>query len=78
MRARPELELVAEPELSVLAFRRLGWEPDDYHRWASELIASGTAFVLPTTVGSETVVRLAMVNPRTTEDDIALVLDTLG
>jgi L-2,4-diaminobutyrate decarboxylase len=77
VRARPELELVAEPELSVLAFRRLGWEPDDYHRWASELIASGTAFVLPTTVGSETVVRLAMVNPRTTEDDIALVLDTL-
>jgi L-2,4-diaminobutyrate decarboxylase len=77
VRARPELELVAEPELSVLAFRRLGWKPDDYHRWASELIASGTAFVLPTTVGAETVVRLAMVNPRTTEDDIALVLDTL-
>jgi glutamate/tyrosine decarboxylase-like PLP-dependent enzyme len=77
VRARPELELVTEPELSVLAFRRLGWEPDDYHRWASELIASGTAFVLPTTVGSETVARLAMVNPRTTEDDIALVLDTM-
>ena len=30
IRARDELELVAEPELSVLVFRRLGWGPADY------------------------------------------------
>jgi L-2,4-diaminobutyrate decarboxylase len=76
--ARPELELVVEPELSVLAFRCLGWEPGDYARWAADLRASGTAFVLPTTHEGETIVRLALVNPRTTLQDLRVVFDTLG
>ena len=72
---RPELELLAEPELTVLAFRRRGWAPADYDRWAEELRASGTAFLMPTTVDGETVARLAIVNPRTTLDDVRIVLD---
>jgi L-2,4-diaminobutyrate decarboxylase len=72
---RPELELVAEPELTILAFRRSGWAPADYTRWAEALRTSGTAFVLPTTVDGETVARLAIVNPRTTLDDVKVVLD---
>jgi L-2,4-diaminobutyrate decarboxylase len=75
--SRAELELLAEPELSVLAFRRRGWGPDDYAGWASGLRASGTAFVLPTAVAGETVARLALVNPRTTLDDIRVVLDAM-
>jgi glutamate/tyrosine decarboxylase-like PLP-dependent enzyme len=75
IRRRPELELVAEPELSVLAYRRRGWEAADYDRWADGLRESGTAFVLPTTVAGETVARLAIVNPRTTLDDLRLVFD---
>jgi L-2,4-diaminobutyrate decarboxylase len=75
IRRRPELELVAEPELSVLAYRRLGWEAADYDRWADGLRDSGTAFVLPTSVAGETVARLAIVNPRTTLDDLRVVLD---
>ena len=77
VRRRPELELVAEPELSVLAFRRHGWADEDYHRWAAELKGAGTAFVLPTTVRRETVARLALVNPRTTLDDLRIVLDSM-
>jgi glutamate/tyrosine decarboxylase-like PLP-dependent enzyme len=77
IRRRPELELLAEPELSVLAFRRHGWGDEDYHRWAAELKAAGTAFVLPTTVHGETVARLALVNPRTTPDDLRIVLDSM-
>ena len=73
---RSQLELVAEPELSVLVFRRRGWDDGDYHAWADRLRADGTAFVLPTTVAGETVARLALVNPRTTLDDLKLVLDT--
>ena len=46
---RDELELVAEPELTVLVFRRRGWGAADYDRWAADLRESGTAFVLPTT-----------------------------
>ncbi len=76
--ARPGLELIAEPELSVLVFRRAGWQPSDYHAWAEGLRRSGQAFVLPTTHEGETIARLAIVNPRTTLDDVRLVLDAMG
>ena len=77
IRAREELELLLAPELSVLVFRRRGWTPADYDRWADGLRASGTAFVMPTTVAGETVARLALVNPRTTLDDLRAVLDAM-
>ena len=53
IRRRDDLELVADPELSVLVFRRRGWEAADYARWAAGLRESGTAFVLPTTHDGE-------------------------
>jgi hypothetical protein len=59
-------------------FRRHGWETADYDRWAADLRADGTAFVMPTTVGGETVARLAIVNPRTTFADLVAVLDRMG
>jgi L-2,4-diaminobutyrate decarboxylase len=77
IRRRDELELLAEPELTVVAFRRRGWAPADYARWAVALREGGTAFVLPTTVAGETVARIALVNPRTTLDDLRLVLDAM-
>lgn len=78
IRRRAELELLAEPELSVLAFRRRGWAAADYAAWSKRLREAGTAFVLPTTVGGEPAARLAVVNPRTTLDDLRLVLDAMG
>jgi L-2,4-diaminobutyrate decarboxylase len=78
IRRRDELDLLAEPELSVLVFRRRGWEAADYDRWADGLRADGTAFVMPTTVAGETVARLALVNPRTTVGDLTWVLDRMG
>ena len=78
IRSRDELELLVEPELSVLVFRRLGWETPDYDRWAAGLRESGTAFVLPSTVDGETVARLAFINPRTTIDDARTVLDAMS
>jgi L-2,4-diaminobutyrate decarboxylase len=77
IRRRPRLELLLEPELSVLAFRRRGWAGEDYYRWSADLKAAGTAFVLPTTVAGETVARLAVVNPRTTPDDLRIVIDAM-
>jgi glutamate/tyrosine decarboxylase-like PLP-dependent enzyme len=77
IRARDGLELVAEPELSVIVFRRRGWGPADYGRWAAGLRESGTAFVLPTTHAGEPLARLAMVNPRTTLADVEIVLDAM-
>jgi glutamate/tyrosine decarboxylase-like PLP-dependent enzyme len=77
IRGRDELELVAEPELSVIVFRRRGWGPEEYGGWAAGLRASGSAFVLPTTHLGEAVGRLAIVNPRTTLADVEIVLDAM-
>jgi L-2,4-diaminobutyrate decarboxylase len=78
IRARPELELLAEPELTVLVFRRRGWSAADYAACCERLRRTGTAFVLPTTVAGEAAARLALVNPRTTIDDLRTVLDEMG
>ena len=67
-----------EPNLSVVVFRRLGWKRDDYYAWSDRLLAANFAFVLPTTHYGETVTRFAVVNPRTTEADVALILDTMA
>lgn len=77
VRRRPYLELVAEPELSVVAFRRLGWEPPQYYAWSARLRSSGHAFVVPSGHHGETVARIAIVNPRTSEEDIDYVLESL-
>ena len=67
-----------EPELSVVVFRRLGWEPAAYHAWSARALADGTAFVVPTTWGDETVLRCCFVNPRTTAADVQLIIDSLA
>jgi L-2,4-diaminobutyrate decarboxylase len=74
---RPELELLNDPDLSVLVFRRHDWTAEDYNSWSRGLLASGSAFVTPTTHGGEIVTRFAIVNPRTTLADIAAILDSM-
>lgn len=70
------LELVHEPELSILLFRRHGWQPEDYDRWCRSLLDDQVAFVLPSLWHDETVARLALLNPETTLDDVAVVLES--
>jgi glutamate/tyrosine decarboxylase-like PLP-dependent enzyme len=75
---RPELELLLEPDLSVLLFRRVGWSDADYARWSDALIESGTAFVVPSRVHGRSVARMVLLNPRTTMADVRLVLDSMS
>ncbi|WP_371814241.1 aspartate aminotransferase family protein [Phycicoccus sp. HDW14] len=75
---RPELELVRERDLSVVVFRRLGWSPADYQAWSDRMLADEFAFVVPTSHDGETLARFAIVNPATTEADIAAILDTMA
>jgi len=77
IRTRPYLELLIEPELSVLVFRRHGWTGADYDVWAARLFATGTAFVMPTRVRGEPAARIVILNPRTTVTDVAMVLDAM-
>lgn len=77
VRCRPKLELVVESDLTVVVFRRLGWSAERYASWSDRELASGHSFVVPTTWKGETVLRICIVNPRTTLDDVRAVLDSL-
>ncbi len=57
------LELILEPQLSVLLVRRTGWQATDYQQWSRKLATAGTAFVVPTVWESETVARFATLHP---------------
>ena len=75
--AADHLELIVEPELSVVAFRRSGWERADYQSWCDRLLAEGTALLTPTTVDGGPAMRVCIINPRTTVDDLSTILATL-
>jgi glutamate/tyrosine decarboxylase-like PLP-dependent enzyme len=78
IRSRGELELVMDPELSVVLFRRLGWGDADYEAWWRRLLEAQIAFVQPTTWQGEKLARLCFVNPRTTIDHVRAVLGTMA
>ncbi len=78
IRRRPYLELVAEPDLSVVAFRRIGWAADDYARWSDRLLRSGTAFVTPSTHRGEPITRFAIISPRTTLIELTSILASMA
>jgi len=77
IRARDELELVMDPELSVVLFRRLGWADADYETWWRGLLDAQIAFVQPTSWRGEKLARLCFVNPLTTIDHVRAVLDAM-
>ena len=76
--ASPHLELIREPELSIFMFRRVGWTAEQYQQWSDRMLRDGIAFVVPTSWAGETVLRICVVNPRTTVADIRLIVDSLG
>lgn len=75
------LELVREPGLSCVLFRRLGWDPSDYTEWTYRNHRAGLALVAPTKwkthSGAETVLRFCFINPDTRTEDIEMILNTL-
>jgi L-2,4-diaminobutyrate decarboxylase len=77
VRAHPHLELVLEPELSVVVFRRVGWSAAEYSAWSERLLSEQVAFVVPSSFDEETVLRLCFVHPRTTVEDVDMILATL-
>lgn len=77
VRQNPDLELLMEPQLSIVAFKRTGWRSEDYERWSDKLLADQIGFVVPSSHKGEPILRFAIVNPWTTEQDIAAILQTL-
>ena len=74
----PFLELLLQPELSIVVFRRRGWKPEQYQEWSDQQLAEGKAFIVPSHINGETMLRLCIVNPRTTVEDLTSVLKTLA
>ncbi len=74
-------ELVREPSLSCVVFRRKGWQAEDYRQWTYKNHRSGFALVAPTKwrnpEGAETVSRFCFINPDTTKQDIADILESM-
>jgi glutamate/tyrosine decarboxylase-like PLP-dependent enzyme len=77
IRRHPRLDLVREPELSTVLFRRHGWEPADYDAWSKRLLAGQIAFVTPSSWEGETVARFAFLHPATTPGIVAEILGTV-
>lgn len=77
VRAHPKLELVCEPELSIVAFTRTGWNACDYQEWSDKLLADQVGFIPPSSHRGEAILRFAIVNPWTKISDIELIMSRL-
>ncbi len=78
IRAREYLELIREPELGVVLFRRRGWDPAQYTRWADQLLTNQVAFIPPSAWEGETVARFAFLHPQTSMDLVRQILDRMA
>lgn len=78
----PNLEMVREPGLSCVLFRRKNWVPQDYYNWTYRNHKGNIALVTPTKWKNdhemETVARFCFINPDTTEEDLKIILETMN
>jgi hypothetical protein len=59
-------------------FRRIGWDAATYQAWSDDQLATEQSFVTPTAWNGKTVLRWCIVNPLTTVDDLAAIVDSLA
>ncbi len=72
----PTTELVREPGLSIVLFRRPGWSEQDYATWSAKLLEDQVGFVTPTKWEGETIARFAFLHPEATPEMISEILAT--
>ena len=77
VRNHPNLELLCEPELSIVAFTRKGWVASDYQKWSDQLLEDQVGFIPPSSHRGQPIVRFAIVNPWTKISDISIILERL-
>ena len=76
--AAPHVELVRDPGLSIVLFRRLGWAKADYDAWSARLLHDQIGFVTPTSWEGETVARFAFLHPNTTVEMVDEILASMA
>ena len=77
IRARGNLELIREPGLGVVLFRRRGWDSGRYTAWADDLLRDQVAFIPPSAWEGETVARFAFLHPHTPMELVREILDRM-
>ena len=77
VRNHPNLELLCEPELSIVAFTRKGWVATDYQKWSDQLLEDQVGFIPPSSHHGHPILRFAIVNPWTKISDISMILERL-
>lgn len=77
LRSIPDVDVILEPELTVVLFRKAGWDRARWQRWSADLLTDRIAFVAPSTWKGETVGRLVFLHPLTTTAIVDEVIDTL-
>lgn len=78
IRSRPYLELIREPDLGVVLFRRTSWDSAQYSDWADRLFADQVAFIPPSAWEGETVARFAFLHPHTSMKLVGEILDRMA
>lgn len=78
IKKRPYLRLVREPQLSIVAFERVGWDGGQLAQWSERLLDRQQAFVRPSSYHGRPHLRFAIINPLTTFEQLAAILDTLS
>ena len=71
------VEKVRPSSLSIVLFRRKGWDAERYAQWSQQLLRDQVAFVTPTKWEGETVARLAFLHPDTPDEMVLQILESM-
>ena len=71
------LELVREPELSVVVFERKNWSLADYDKWSAKLLKDEIGFVVSSSHQGKPNTRFAIVNPLTSIELLSKILESM-
>jgi L-2,4-diaminobutyrate decarboxylase len=77
IRSMDHVELVREPELSVVVFERKGWDIDQYNTWSDKLLRDEIGFVVPSSHKGKPNTRFAIVNPLTSVKLLTQILESM-
>ena len=80
IKAQGDMELALEPKSNIVCFRYMpqAGDPDQTNqRIASRLLAGGTYYVVSTTVGGKFYLRVTLMNPFTSRQDLETLLQTI-
>jgi L-2,4-diaminobutyrate decarboxylase len=72
-----DFEPVHGPQLNILCFRRRGLDNEQTAALRERLVRGGRAWITTTVLRGERVLRVTMMNPRTTERHVDAMLDEL-